>query len=156
MFTSFRPLPFSHLYSKQNSLLNIRWSLYYAVNSLPLPDSRFFFFKICLLSYYWWHLSPSCFKSSYCFLNSPLQLLAPWIPFQIHFWKCDTVCFYFFYCSAGPPSLFLPVSPCCWIRDTFKLSCLSFEGSAIDCCLPFGMLLCDVHGACLFWHLFSI
>lgn len=57
----------------------------------------FVFFLIYLLSSYWWHLSPSCFKNSYSLLNSPLQLLAPCIPFQIHFWKCDTVCFYFFF-----------------------------------------------------------
>ena len=42
----FQAFTFSHLYSKQNSLLNIRWSLYYAINSLPLPDSRFVFFFV--------------------------------------------------------------------------------------------------------------
>lgn len=67
----FQAFTFSHLYSKQNSLLNIRWSLYYAINSLPLPDSRLVFF-LNLLSFYWWHLSPSCFKNSYSILNSPL------------------------------------------------------------------------------------
>lgn len=34
----------SILYSKPNSLLNIRWPLYYAINSLPPPDSSLFFF----------------------------------------------------------------------------------------------------------------